>query len=125
MWWLGDWWAYGEHRYGERAAAVLDSEYAFQTFMDAGWVAKKVETSRRHEALSWSHHREVAKLPADDQDTVLAAAAENGWPRQEMRREMRDKRRADKFAEMKAASKVSGTYGVIYADPTWSRSWGS
>jgi hypothetical protein len=22
MWWIGDWWAYGEHRYGDRADIV-------------------------------------------------------------------------------------------------------
>ncbi len=40
MWWLGDWWAYGEHKYGERAAQALESDIAYQTFKDAGWVSR-------------------------------------------------------------------------------------
>jgi hypothetical protein len=26
MWWIGDWWAYGEHRYGDRNALVESEE---------------------------------------------------------------------------------------------------
>ena len=77
MWWLGDWWAFGEHRYGERAAQALESDYSFQTFMDAGWVSNKIETSRRREALSWSHHREVAALKPNEKDALLDYAEAN------------------------------------------------
>ena len=35
--------------------------------MDAGWVAGQIETSRRREVLSWSHHREVAGLVQEEQ----------------------------------------------------------
>ena len=38
--------------------------------MDAGWVAGKVETSRRREGLSWTHHREVAGLEPKEQDRL-------------------------------------------------------
>jgi N6-adenosine-specific RNA methylase IME4 len=115
MWWLGDWWAYGEHRYGERAAAVLDGDYAFQTFMDAGWVSKKIETSRRREVLSWSHHKEVAALDAEDQDDVLRAAIDNGWTVRETRKAARDV----KARKSVAAALPADTFRVIYADPPW------
>jgi hypothetical protein len=63
-WWIGDWWAFGEHRYGERAKALADGLFgkAFQTIANAGTVSRSLETSRRREALSWSHHAEVAPL---------------------------------------------------------------
>lgn len=70
MWWLGDWWAFGEKKYGKRAEAVKDLGWSFQTCMDAGWVAKAIETSARKEVLSWSHHREAAYLP-DIADQLL------------------------------------------------------
>ena len=60
MWYMGDWWRFGESHYGERAAQAIDSRYSFQTWMDAGWVAGAIETSRRREVLSWSHHRDRA-----------------------------------------------------------------
>ena len=71
QWWMGDWWRYGEAEYGERAAQALDSRWAFQTWADTGWVAGKIETSRRREVLSWGHHREVAALDPSDQDVWL------------------------------------------------------
>ena len=75
QWWIGDWWRYGEHRYGERAAQALSSSrWSFQTFMQAGWVAGAIETSRRREVLSFSHHVEVASLPPEQQDEWLAKA---------------------------------------------------
>lgn len=58
MWWIGDWWRYGNAHYGERAAAALDSSrYAFQTFADAGWVSGAIETSRRREVPGPFHKR--------------------------------------------------------------------
>jgi hypothetical protein len=47
MWWLGDWWAYGEHEYGERAAQATD-ERAFETMVTAG---KAVTHERRRSIL--------------------------------------------------------------------------
>ena len=48
QWWLGDWWHYGFHAYGDRKAKVKAKgafPYAFQTLMNWGWVAGMVETS--------------------------------------------------------------------------------
>ena len=60
MWWLGDWWAFGEKKYGERAAAVEGMEWSFQTCRIAGWVSRNIETFRRLNVLTWQHHMEVA-----------------------------------------------------------------
>lgn len=65
-WWLGDWWAFGEHGYGDRKALVESDEWegpAFQTCADSAYVSKAFETSRRREVVTFSHHREVASLP--------------------------------------------------------------
>lgn len=85
MWAIGDWWRYGEHAYGERAAQALDSHYSFQTLADAGWVSGQITTSRRREVLSWSHHKEVAALPAKEQDYWLDEAEKGEWSRNDLR----------------------------------------
>ncbi len=88
QWAIGDWWAYGDHRYGERASAAIDpatGENRLQRYMDYGFVARKIETSRRLEVLSWSAHREVAALEPDIQDAILSRAVENGWGSREVR----------------------------------------
>lgn len=86
MWWVGDWWAYGEHRYGERKAIVDADDWdgpTFQTCMDAGSVCRAFETSRRHEVLPFNAHRELTSLPAEWQDKLLdwASRDDHGKPR--------------------------------------------
>jgi len=117
MWWIGDWWHYGEHAYGKRAAQAVDSErFAFQTFADAGWVAGKIETSRRREVLSWSHHKEVAgRETKAEQDELLDLAEQNGWTRAELRQEVRRRKRAAEAI----AGEIKGKFRVVYADPPW------
>lgn len=79
-WWLGDWWAGGEHRYGDRGALVASDAWdgpGLQACMDAASVARAFTTSRRREVLSFGHHREVASLPPDQADAFLDWAEES------------------------------------------------
>jgi hypothetical protein len=96
-WWLGDWWRYGEHRYGDRLRAVddLDGLPPFQTCRNAGWVAGAIETSRRRDVLSWSHHAEVAALEPAEQEHWLDAAEQDGWSQKRLREELRSRREPD------------------------------
>src|SRR5919198_4727149 len=53
-WAIGDWWAVGEHKYGDRASRAVDPTTGadrLQRFMNYAWVSKKFETSRRREVL--------------------------------------------------------------------------
>jgi hypothetical protein len=79
QWWLGDWWAFGDHGYGERVAALQEeggplAGMNFGTVMNYGTVARAIETSRRREVLSFSHHVEVAPLPVKQQERFLNLA---------------------------------------------------
>ncbi len=88
QWAIGDWWAYGDHRYGERASAAIDpdtGENRLTRYMQYGWVARSIETSRRREVLSWSAHLEVAALEPAIQDAILQRAVDNGWGSREVR----------------------------------------
>jgi len=100
QWWLGDWWAFGEHKYGDRRALVEGPDwtgYRFQACADCAYVCRKFETSRRREVLTFAHHRNVAGLPKVEADRLLdwceATIAETGQPRtiRELREE-RDRR---------------------------------
>jgi len=124
MWWLGDWWRYGEHRYGERAAQALDPEtYAFQTFANAGYVARRFETSRRREVLSWSHHAEVAALEPDVGDELLGKAEVEDWSVRQLRGQVRELRRTERVKAIvrqhDADPSILGAFPVLYADPPW------
>lgn len=87
-WWIGDWWAAGSHRYGERAKAAAEGIFGkeFKTLANAASVCRAFESSRRREALSWSHHAEVAGLDPNKADAILTKAEEEGWSKKDVRR---------------------------------------
>jgi len=133
-WWLGDWWAFGEHRYGDRKAIVTAPDWTgptFQTCMDAGVVSRAFEISRRHEVLPFSHHRAVAAVAPAVADAWLEQAArvaqEQGRPppvrnlQQMVKRNRRAIREWELGKTTERASRALGVtlYSVIYADPPW------
>jgi N6-adenosine-specific RNA methylase IME4 len=112
MWWIGDWWAFGEHSYGERAAQVTDAS-KFKTYANAGWVSRRVESSLRREVLSWSHHKEVAALEPEQQEKLLIAAEEQAWTVRDLHRVRLALNQAD------TPPLPDGVYTTIVADPPW------
>ena len=94
-WRIGDWWIYGEHRHGDRIAVLRTKGWSGPSFgacRNYATVARAFETSRRRDALSFSHHREVASLSPADADRLLDWAEQplcsGGRPRST--RELRD-----------------------------------
>lgn len=88
-WWIGDWWAAGSHRYGERAKVAAQGIFGreFQTLANLASVCRAFTTSRRREHLSFSHHAEVAGLPPTKADELLDRAEREGWTRADIRAE--------------------------------------
>lgn len=65
QWWVGDWWAFGEHKWGDRKALVESDDWngaAYQTCKDGAWVCRAFERSLRRDLLSFNHHKEVAAI---------------------------------------------------------------
>jgi hypothetical protein len=90
VWWLGDWLAFGQAKYGRRykqAVAITGLDY--QTLRNYAVVARRFEMSRRRDKLSFQHHAEVCALPDEEQDAWLARAEARRWTRNELRRRMR------------------------------------
>jgi hypothetical protein len=80
-WWIGDWWAFGEHRYGERAKVAAEGLFplSFKRLANIGSVARAFgETSRQREVLSFTHHEEIAPLARQSPEaaTMLLDRAE-------------------------------------------------
>jgi hypothetical protein len=86
-WWIGDWWAAGSHRYGERAAAAAEGIFGkeFQTLRNTASVCRSFETSRRRDTLTFSHHAEVAALPPDRADKLLERAEQERLSTRDLR----------------------------------------
>jgi hypothetical protein len=100
-WWIGDWLRYGNSRYGDRyGAAARVTGYDQQSLRNMAYVAGRFEVSRRRAALSFSHHAELAALPAEEQELWLDRAESKALSLRSLRSEMRDARR-------RAASRVT------------------
>lgn len=97
QWWIGDWWAFGEHEYGDRKELVETEEWdgpSFDTCQRAGQIARVFEDkTRRQRLLSFEHHKEVQSLPIDEADRLLDWCQEplnNGAKKSRTIRELRD-----------------------------------
>jgi hypothetical protein len=89
-WWLGDWLAFGQAKYGRRykeGVALTGLEY--QTLRNYAVVARRFDVSRRRDDLSFQHHAEVCALTDDAQDLWLDLAASKRWSKAELRRRIR------------------------------------
>jgi len=75
--WLGDLMVYSERNYGEKYSQLVDAtDYSYQGLCDMMWVSHNVGPEVRRKELTWSHHREVAKLDKDRQITYLKQAVD-------------------------------------------------
>jgi hypothetical protein len=84
-WWIGDWLAYGEWRYGHKyRIAVERLQLDYDRIRDYVYVASRVGKGVRRADLSWRHHRLVAKLDPAEQLDWLARAAEQKWSTREL-----------------------------------------
>jgi len=91
---LGDWLIFGEGTFGERWAQAAEATgLAEQTLLRIMAVCRGVPPSRRRDDVSWSVHAAVYTLPAREQRTWLARAAEHRWGYTELRKAMQAARR--------------------------------
>lgn len=90
-WWIADWAAFGDIQYGKlEEFCSAHTELSYQTVRNLASVARAVELSRRRDKLSFSHHAEVAALPAKEQSKWLALAEEKTLTVVELRRRIRE-----------------------------------
>jgi hypothetical protein len=97
LFWIGDWLLFGEQNWGEKFSQAIDATgYSVETLRNAHWVSSRVESVRRNNALTWSHHQQIASLEPCEQDKFLHAAAQNGWGVRELRAAVRLLREPEK-----------------------------
>jgi N6-adenosine-specific RNA methylase IME4 len=115
MWWIGDWWRFGEkrHKWGTGEALAAQAGLNYQSCLNAGWVAGRIEFSRRLENLSWNHHQEVADLTPAEQDRWLRLATTQKWGVHELRRQIKIP------GALPVPDPPEGEYRCIVVDPPW------
>jgi len=122
MWWLGDWWRYGERAYGEASSQAAPSGYSLATVQNAAWVADRVEPFRRLKGLSWGHHQAVAALESTEADRLLDKAGADGWSVRDLRQEVRRQKNAIgsgvRYGQ-RHDDPVPDAFSVLVIDPPW------
>jgi hypothetical protein len=107
-WWVGDWWAFGESKYGDRKASVESEDWlgpGFSSCVHAASVCRRFESGRRRPLLSFHHHREVAPLDPIEADSFLdwcEAPLKNGRKKPKTIKQLQDeilKRRNERVLE--------------------------
>jgi hypothetical protein len=94
-WWVGDWLQYGAARWGEKySEAARITGYDVKTLRNIAYVAKRFDSSRRRDNLTWTHHAEVAALAPEQQDEWLDRALALRLSPGDLRIELRAAQRA-------------------------------
>jgi hypothetical protein len=104
-WHIGDWWAFGDHRYGERAKVAAEGIFGreFQTLANLASIARAYEPSRRREVVSFTHHAEVAGLEPEIADSLLDRAARDHLSAKDVRREVQAMKAGNDTAPLQTA----------------------
>jgi hypothetical protein len=90
-WCLGDWLIFGREHFPGRYRHAIDAVgLKYQTLRNYAWVAQRYAVDRRHAALTFQHHAEVASLPDPEQDHWLCEATRNGWSTKQLRAALRN-----------------------------------
>jgi len=88
--WVGDLLNFGERKYGEAYTQAIEmTGLSYQTLADAKWVSEAIEPSLRKETLTFSHHKEVSKLPPPKQKEFLDLAESEHLTTRELREAVR------------------------------------
>jgi hypothetical protein len=86
-WWLGDWLAFGQMKYGRRyKEAIAGTGLEYQTLRNYAVVARRFDACRRRPDLSFHHHAELCALDDEEQERWLELAAARHWSKTELRR---------------------------------------
>jgi hypothetical protein len=112
-WWIADWWVYGDHRHGDRKTLAVTGVFGleFGTLMDYGTVARNVKTSNRFEALSFTHHIQVATLRPAKQRRYLTRALENGWSVSELKQHIAANSGKDRDPDRRSIEQIAREQG--------------
>lgn len=92
-WAIGDWWAFGEHKYGDRKALLESPDWtgpSYKTCEIYAQVAKRYkQPTSRLVGLSFAHHQEAVFLPAERRQALLEQAEAKRWSSRTVREQAR------------------------------------
>jgi len=118
QWWRGDWFAFGEHKFGQKYSQAVDgSDFEEGTLRNLCFVSQKVQMSLRNDNLKWSHHREVASLPPEEQKNWLDKAESEQWTVRKLREAIRNAKLFQEDNNIPAM--IEGKFQTIVIEAPW------
>lgn len=85
-WLIGDWYVFGEAAYGTRAEGARIFGVSVDTISNYASVARRIPPQARlAEPLTFTHHQQVAPLPAKERDRWLKTALKEGLTTSDLR----------------------------------------
>jgi hypothetical protein len=118
-WWIGDWLRYGNARYGDRyGRAAQVTGYDEHSLRNMAYVAGRFDVPRRREALSFSHHAELASLSPEEQELWLDRAEASVLSVRSLRSELREARRRAAARARRRREEVSAATPTNVSDPS-------
>ena len=98
QWWIGDWWRYGERKYGDMASqaskdnlrTIIGRSYA--TVKNYASVASRFTPDQRSHDVPFSHYQDVQALPQEQVDGLLGQASKHKWTRVDLREMVKSER---------------------------------
>jgi len=88
QWEIGDWWATGEHAYGDMTRVAVElfaGRYSYASLAQFAKVSRAIQPYNRFPNLTWSHHHYVAALEDAEQLRMLKRAEDHDWNIRELR----------------------------------------
>jgi hypothetical protein len=122
LWWVGDWFVYGENRFGEEAYQAV-GDYEPETVRKAVWVSSRVPLRHRTPLLSWKHHDAVASQEPADQVKWLGLAVEHQLTTRELYASIKAGRVVSQ-SEIDAQKTIAPALvdvELVFHDPKWQR----
>jgi hypothetical protein len=75
----GEWWRYGEHRYGGREYQAAPLGYKADTLTRAARVCERIPPEERDERLSFAYYVALARLESQPRGRIRDQAIANDW----------------------------------------------
>ena len=120
-WWRGDWWLAKNPEWGSHVDEAEEAGVSYTTAAHCAKVCEEINSCRRRQNLSFSHHIEVCGLHEEAQDEALDWAEQNSASMRDLRKHVRTiKARLNHGDPQDPGMLPEGKYRVIYADPPWS-----
>lgn len=91
QWWWGDWLNMGEDKFGEKASQALEiTRWDEETLLQYAWVCRKVPAATRVTGVSFTHYRELAKLPEKEQKKWAEQVVDQQLSRRQLKIQMKE-----------------------------------